>query len=56
MRELLDNLEKKNAKLDNLYLASAYFNPPYAIWDQLSRLNVETFNFVTATKEVIKSN
>lgn len=53
LRELIDNLEKKEVELENVYMASAYFNPPYAIWDKLSKLKSEKFEFITATKEVI---
>lgn len=52
LRDLIDNLGKKKAELDSVYMASAYFNPPYAIWDALSLLNSDKFEFITATKEV----
>lgn len=52
LRDLLDSLDKKQASLSSVYMASAYFNPPYTVWDNLSRLNADKFEFVTATKEV----
>lgn len=52
IHELLIYFDKSNTKLEQIYFASAYFNPPYSIWDQLTRLNCENFEFVTATKEV----
>ena len=54
LKEVIDTLDKKEVDLESIYLASAYFNPPYAIWDSLSRLKAEKYEFVTATKEVSK--
>ena len=52
LQELLEYLKKSKIQLSSLYFASAYFNPPFYVWDSLTSLNSKEFKFVTATKEV----
>lgn len=53
IQELLEYFDKSEIELEQVYFASAYFNPPFAIWDKLTRINSKKFEFVTATKEVL---
>lgn len=52
LQELLEYLQKSQVPLLSVYFASAYFNPPFSVWDNLVSLNAKKFQFVTATKEV----
>ena len=51
IRDLLTSVEEK-AKFEEIYFATAYFNPPYAFFDPLVNQTTDKLTLVTSGKEV----
>ena len=43
--------KQANAEIEEIYFASAYFNPPYKFFDGLLRMKAKSYKFVTAANE-----